>query len=203
VLPPASVPAVISVGGIDDLGNPRLGHVSLYRSSYGPTIDGLQKPEVVTIADWVPAPILPGTPTAKQADLLHLLDRTSDDELLKVLSDHAGVFRPLDQARTQPIYLLRQIISAGLRDGLVIDKHYKMVDGTSFAAPIVSSVVAQMLEANPELTPLQVKQILVKTARRLPGVEVDRQGWGAVQPAVAVQRALELRPKPRVDETEL
>ncbi|HEY3451970.1 MAG TPA: S8 family serine peptidase, partial [Myxococcales bacterium] len=83
------------------------------------------------------------------------------------------------------------------------DKHYKMVDGTSFAAPIVSSVVAQMLEANSELTPQQVKMILVRTARRLPGVEVDKQGWGAVQPAQAVQMAIDTRQRRRVDDTEL
>ena len=68
-------------------------------------------------------------------------------------------------------------------------------DGTSFAAPIVTSVVAQMLEANPDLTPLEVKRILVQTARRLPHVEVDRQGWGAMNPRAAVAKALELRAK--------
>ncbi len=78
-----------------------------------------------------------------------------------------------------------------------------MVDGTSFAAPIVTSVVAQMLEANPELTPQQVKLILVQTARRLPNVEVDKQGWSALEPQSAVQRALELRQKPKVDATKL
>ena len=141
----------------------------------------------------MPAPILPNTPTAQEAELLHLLERTADEDLVKVIDEHEGVYKPLDEAKVQPIYLLRQIISAGLRDGLVIDKHYKMVDGTSFAAPIVSSVVAQMLEANPDLTPAQVKKILMSTARRLPGVEVDKQGWGAIQPALAVQRALESR----------
>ena len=47
--------------------------------------------------------------------------------------------------------MVRQIVAAGLRDNNVINEHYKMVDGTSFAAPIVASVVAQMLEANPDL----------------------------------------------------
>ena len=65
------------------------------------------------------------------------------------------------------------------------------VDGTSFSAPIVTSVVAQMLEANPRLKPSDVKRILLQTAKRLPNLEVDRQGWGAVQPKAAVARALE------------
>jgi serine protease AprX len=193
VVPPASVPAVISVGGLDDQGNPHLGRIHPYRSSYGPTIDGLQKPEVITLADWIAAPILPGTPTAAQAALLSTLNDAPDDKLRELIEQSPGVYPSLDEAKDRPTYLIRQIISAGLRDGLVIDEHYKMVDGTSFAAPIVTSVVAQMLEANPHLRPLEVKRILLQTARRLPNVEVDRQGWGAIQPKAAVERALALR----------
>jgi serine protease AprX len=182
---------------LDDAGNPRLGRVSAYRSSYGPTIDGLQKPEIITLADWVPAPILPGTPTAAQAAFLSQLNEAPDDALRALILANPGVFPALDEAKDRPAYLLRQIISAGLRDGLVIDENYKMVDGTSFSAPIVTSVVAQMLEANPALTPLAVKRILVQTAKRLPNVEVDRQGWGAIQPAAAVARALVEKEKPK------
>jgi serine protease AprX len=72
----------------------------------------------------------------------------------------------------------------------VISEHYKFVDGTSFAAPIVSSTVACMLEANPHLSPQQVKRILIDTAERLPGVEIDRQGWGVIAPRRAVEVAL-------------
>jgi len=64
------------------------------------------------------------------------------------------------------------------------------VDGTSFAAPIVSSIVAQMLQANPLLTPSEVKKILIATAERLPHYEVDRQGWGVVNPRRAVEMAV-------------
>lgn len=198
VVPPASVPCVITVGGMDDAGNPRLGRIGAYRSSYGPTIDGLQKPEVITLADWLAAPILPGTPTQKEARLLRKLEKAKDEDLGKIIADHAGIYPALDEARDRPAYHIRNIIAAGLRDGLVIDGNYKMVDGTSFAAPIVTSVVAQMLEANPDLTPRDVKRILVQTAKRLPNVEVDRQGWGAVNPRAAVAKALEFKaPKRR------
>jgi serine protease AprX len=193
VVPPASVPAVISVGGMDDSGNPRLGRVTGYRSSFGPTIDGVQKPEIITLADWLAAPILPNTPTAQQAALLAKLNETPDDQLKAVIEANPKVFPDLDEAKDRPAYHIRNIISVGLRDGLVIDQHYKMVDGTSFAAPIVTSVVAQMLEANPHLTPQQVKRILLQTAQRLPNLEVDRQGWGAIQPKAAVERALAVR----------
>jgi len=50
-----------------------------------------------------------------------------------------------------------------------------------------------MLEANPKLTPQQVKRILIETAERVSGVEVDRQGWGVVSPRKAVEMALRMR----------
>jgi serine protease AprX len=50
-----------------------------------------------------------------------------------------------------------------------------------------------MLEANPSLGPQQLKHLLVTTARRLGDVEVDRQGWGAVDPDRAVRAALAAR----------
>ena len=193
VVPPASVPAVISVGGVNDFGDPGLGRLLPYRSSYGPTVDGLQKPEIITLADFLAAPILPGTPTAREAALLAHLDAATDGELAGILAENRGVFAPLDAVEGRPAYLVRQVIAAGLRDGSVIDEHYKRVDGTSFAAPIVTSVVAQMLEANPLLTPGQVKRLLLRTAERVNGIEVDRQGWGVIRPRAAVEAALGFR----------
>src|SRR6202042_697021 len=122
------------------------------------------------------------TPTSKQAKLLRRLELARDEELASIIGENHGVFPSLDDARERAPYLIRQIVNAGLHDEKVIDEHYKMVDGTSFSAPIVSSVVAQMLEANPALAPAEVKRILIRTARRVPSIDVDRQGWGAVQP---------------------
>jgi len=189
VVPPASAPSVITVGGLNDEGNPRLGKFSTYHSSYGPTIDGLQKPEVIAPAIWLAAPLLPGTPTAEEARLLNLLDAAEDHELQGILAAHRGISRVLDEGVGREPYLIRQIITAQLHDQKVIDQHYKHVDGTSFAAPIVSSIVACMLEANPKLRPHQVKRLLIDTAQRLNHVPVDRQGWGVVQAAAAVRAA--------------
>jgi serine protease AprX len=75
----------------------------------------------------------------------------------------------------------------------VINQYYKYVDGTSFAAPIVSSIIACLLEANPELNPQQVKRILMDTAERVQSVAVERQGWGVVVPRRAIETALGLR----------
>jgi serine protease AprX len=190
VLPPACSPAVISVGGLDDQNSLNRARRGMYRSSYGPTIDGLQKPEIIAPGIWVAAPILPHTPTADEAQLYATLDSAADEELRSIISSQAGVDKDLDEARDLPIPLLRQLITIKLREGNVINEHYKFVDGTSFASPIVASIVACMLEANPSLTPQQVKQILIETAERVAGVEVERQGWGVVAPRRAVEMAV-------------
>ncbi|HET9532820.1 MAG TPA: S8 family serine peptidase, partial [Blastocatellia bacterium] len=74
------------------------------------------------------------------------------------------------------------------------------VDGTSFAAPIVSSIVAQMLEAVPDLKPHEVKYALIKTASRISHIDVDRQGWGRVNPRAAIHAAIVLRAERRKQE---
>ena len=193
VLPPASAPSVITVGGFNDNNTLELKDNAAYHSSYGPTIDGLQKPEIVAPSIWLAAPILPGTPTAAEARLYDLLQDSPDTELRDVLKSHQGIDQQLDASSDLPVYLIRQLISIKIHDANVISGHYKHVDGTSFAAPIVSSVVAQMLEANPRLTPQQVKRILIDTAIRLDSVSVDRQGWGTIIPARAVERALQFQ----------
>ena len=193
VLPPASSPSAISVGGLDDQNSLDRAKRGMYRSSYGPTLDGLQKPEIIAPGIWVAAPILPSTPTADQAHLYFELDAAADDELRAIIESHAGFDKDFDEARGLPIPLLRQLITIKLREGNVISQHYKYVDGTSFAAPIVASIAACMLEANPALTPQQVKRILIDTAERVTGVEVERQGWGVVAPRRAVELALAMR----------
>ena len=189
VFPPASSPSAIAVGGLDDNNSINRAHRGMYRSSYGPTIDGLQKPEIIAPSIWVPAPILPGTPTARQAALLDVLDKASDDNLYKIIKANPTLAPELDASLDRPAHVLRQIIALKLRDENVITRHYKYVDGTSFAAPIVSSVIAQMLEANPDLSPQQIKRILISSAERLPHYEVDRQGWGVLDPRRAVEMA--------------
>src|SRR5262249_53557118 len=120
-----------------------------------------------------------------------MLQDAPDSELREVLKNSPGIDPQLDAASDLPVYLIRQLVAVKIHDANVISGSYKHVDGTSFAAPIVSSVVAQMLEANPRLTPQQVKRILIDTAIRLEGVEVNQQGWGTVIPGRAVEQALQ------------
>ena len=180
VLPPASAPSVLTVGGLDDKNRLPFSGYDMYHSSYGPTLDGLQKPEVIAPGIWIAAPILPGTPTAEQAALLARLASAPDAELRHVLAAGRGADAELDAAHELEPPLVRQLVQAKIRDQNVISGAYKHVDGTSFAAPIVSSLAALLVEARPALVPHELKRLILDTARRLPHVEVDRQGWGVV-----------------------
>lgn len=65
---------------------------------------------------------------------------------------------------------------------------YGELSGTSMAAPHASGVIALMLEVNPDLTPFEVKQILVATAQDLGSKGRDNEtGYGIVD-AVAAAR---------------
>lgn len=74
----------------------------------------------------------------------------------------------------------------------IIDAHHQHVDGTSVAVAVAAAVVAQMLEANPRLSPRQIRQMLQQTAVRLPDVPSERQGAGILNAAAAVRAAAHL-----------
>lgn len=61
--------------------------------------------------------------------------------------------------------------------------------GTSQSAAVVSGLVALLLQAEPSLSPDQVKGLLRSTARRLPGDVSPVQGAGVVDVAAAVRTA--------------
>src|SRR5262249_43522874 len=84
-------------------------------------------------------------------------------------------------------------IETALKRQKIVATHYQHVEGTSFAAPIVTSIVAQMIEANPKLTPGAVKNILISTADRISNAPAIRQGYGVVN----ARRAVELAKKER------
>lgn len=65
---------------------------------------------------------------------------------------------------------------------------YSSARGTSFASPQVTGIVAQMLQLNPTLTPVQVRRILRRTASQGHTPDSTR-GWGIVNAEAAVRTA--------------
>lgn len=86
---------------------------------------------------------------------------------------------------------------------------YKAMDGTSFAAPAVSGVAALLMSYFPNLTPLQVKDILIQSTRKFDNLTVQKSektgvvkfsdlssSGGLVNAYEAVKLALSLEKKP-------
>lgn len=67
--------------------------------------------------------------------------------------------------------------------------YYTVKSGTSMATPHVAGIVALMLEANPLLSPADIKQILQDTATNMPGYESWEVGAGYVNAYAAVDKA--------------
>lgn len=67
--------------------------------------------------------------------------------------------------------------------------YYTTSNGTSFSAPQVAGTIALLLEANPNLTPAQVKDILQRTATPLPPYYEHEVGSGMLNAHAAVLQA--------------
>ena len=160
LMPPATSQHALTVGGLDDHNTIAREDSEVWHSSFGQSCAGLQKPEVVAPSVWVVAPLLPDTDDARQALELFARRQNDDPEAEQEIAERKLV-RP----------------------------EYKLTEGTSFASPIVASVICCMLEANPTLTPAQIHQLVISSAVPVPGASVERQGAGAVHAGVAVSLA--------------
>jgi serine protease AprX len=169
LIPPATSPLALTIGGLDDRNTFSHHDNEVWHSNYGQSSGtsrgdggGMPKPELVAPSIWVAAPTLPGSEVAREAA-----------ELFARLA--AG-----DSSANERIAALK-----------LISPHYQHVEGTSFAAPLVASVVACLLEAHPALSPRGVREILTAAATRVPGAPVEQQGAGALDAGLAVAMALE------------
>ena len=72
---------------------------------------------------------------------------------------------------------------------------YTQISGTSMATPFISGVVALMLDADPTLSPDEIRAILTSTASKMPGREEWEVGAGFVNAYAAVDKVFN-RSKP-------
>jgi serine protease AprX len=197
--PPANSLNVIAIGGIDDDNDLENGIIKAYHSTYGITTDALLKPELIAHAVWIAAPILPNTKEQKEAKALyHLicwLDHPRPGQFSNETANHAQEYIHQTQLDKEILTWneadIRKAIIRRTQTCKYISPNYMHVDGTSFAAPIVSSVIAQLLEVNPFLSVRDVRNILFSTAKRIKSIASERQGFGVIQPRKALLKTLQ------------
>ena len=191
LLPPATAPSAITVGGLDDRNSLNPDLWQMYHSNYGAGPYANPKPELIAPAVWLAAPMLPHTQVHREGVRLWRLNRMLESSYNLLESDgiHSFIRRNPSVDRLEEKY--RQV-RRRMIEQKYIHPHYQHVDGTSMAAPVVTSIIAQMLEANPSLSPSLIKQALTTTAVPLAEVPLERQGSGVIQPARAVALALRM-----------
>lgn len=128
------------MGGLDDPNILDRDQHEVWHSNYDSAIDGRSKPKLVAPSLWVVAPMLPGSGVATEAAAL-FARRAAGDALAN-----------------ERIMALK-----------LVTPHYQHVEGTSFAAPLIASIVACMLEANPDLSPTKIRQGLLAGAYKIAG----------------------------------
>lgn len=122
-------------------------------------------PFVVTVAAADPN----GTPSA-------------DDDRIAYFSSHG----PGENGQHKPDVAAPGVdITIGTRGG-----GYHEANGTSFSSPMVAGVVADWLQANPNLNVSDVQRIIRETSRPIPGERYETQGAGQINPMGGLQAAL-------------
>lgn len=127
---------------------------------------------------------------------------SNDESTLAINDDRIPVFSSRGPTRTdglaKPDVVAPGVHTVSLRspgsaidqkfgDSAVVRHHYFRGTGTSMSAATVTGIVAQILQANPTLTPDQVKHRLMSTARRIADTDPYAAGKGLVDAYAAAR----------------
>jgi subtilisin family serine protease len=93
-------------------------------------------------------------------------------------------------ARTVDIAALAQNYTTDVRENVAT---YRICGGTSCAAPVVTGVAALIWSIRPDLSGSDVKEILIRSARRLPELSGRLVSEGIVDAEAALRMALEFK----------
>jgi serine protease AprX len=189
LLPPASAPLAITVGGLDDQNSLNPADWLPYGSNWGVVYDGTPKPEVIAPARWIASPLLPGTREAQMGEWLFPMVGADEATVRALLRQgYAALGLTYNQGQN-PDSTVFHTLQRLIHKHKLIDSTHQHVDGTSVSAPIVAATIAQMLETHPGLDVHEVRALLTASADILPGIPAERQGGGLLNPLDAVKRS--------------
>jgi len=165
---PAEVPGVIAVSSAKDENT-----LSSF-NNWGPAFWGADKPDVAAPGEYVAQKIPPKSYFAQKAQRTQDIRDMDDAALVKRLKKDKDLRESL-QLPDNIYKLPPEEREALVKNGL--PGYYPIPQGTALpgsrvAASLVAGVAALVLEANAELTPAEVKEIIVNTARPIAGEKI-------------------------------
>lgn len=201
---PGMLEEVITVGALDTNGTPGYKGDDFVAefSSRGLTPDGRMKPDVIAPGVNILSTNSPGSmiaeENAKAKQFLATIEQAGDRQIAAMARRMVRNGSLPYDALNMSVSEFRELLAMGVQvkdssGRLAGDSAYLAMDGTSMATPIVAGVVADMLEVNPNLSPAQVKAILMKTADPLRGEPRTAQGAGAIDAQEAIEWARRLK----------
>lgn len=206
---PGNSPDAITVGAADDKDTPDPSDDTMAEfSSRGPTKDGRHKPDIVAPGEHIFAALAPSTDKMKSGlsnGVMHKallgLDKMPYETLAALPKETfmamglgARTIAAFKEDENTAQAEFNRLLAATTRTEIHKSKAYQALPGTSMATPVAAGLVASMLQANPDLSPEQVRDILTSTADKLPGNwGPNSQGNGMIDPDAALTKALETK----------
>jgi len=181
---PADAPSAITVGAALDPNT-----VSDF-SSRGPTDDGLIRPHLVAPGEFMPGWAVPYSEMYQTAKTVDALRRMPGAQLKELLNERPELGEALGlppQAAQWPDAQLEKEVRSNLPPMGLNAKGEVLAPGTSFAAPVVTGVLAQA-EQVADLSPEQNLRLLMETARPIAGAQKIEQGAGFLDAEAALRR---------------
>lgn len=162
-------------------------------SSRGPTDDGIEKPDIVAPGEYVVSWNVPDSQMGKTAAVVETLRRMPADQLVQLLIQKPQLIEAFglpEDILEKPAAEVEKLVKTSLPPMFLPDNEHLAAPGTSFASPIVAGIVADLREANPKLTPQDLKKVLMDTADNM-GDQYGKydQGKGWVDAKEAMEKA--------------
>lgn len=151
---------------------------------------GNEGPEMSTITT-------PGT--SQQAITVGALDdrqtvSTHDDDIAEKSSRGPSINGDMKPDVVAPgVNIISTQASGSFLDARNEHNQYIAQSGSSLAAPLVSGLCALMLQANPDLTVSDIKDIIMETSSKVNGKSDFEQGKGVISPEKAIEKAISMR----------
>ena len=119
---PASASTAITAGGFDDKTTPDPSDDTIWPSSHGEVAPGVFKPDLLAPSVWVPAPMVPGTLEAREAQALY--------DLLTVLEEMALEPSRVEALAASSTDMLERVKSAAVaKQRALTDDEFKQLAG--------------------------------------------------------------------------